>query len=114
MATVEQQAPGQGRGAPAASIAVENPATGETITSVPTIGAEQIAEMAARARAAQPAWDSLGFENRGRIMRRAQKWMLDHADRVLQTVVAETPSRTGPCSRKLSTRVFSVFSNKAR
>ncbi|HSO99276.1 MAG TPA: aldehyde dehydrogenase family protein [Solirubrobacteraceae bacterium] len=90
MATAEQQAPDRGNGASSASIPVENPATGETITSVPTIGAEQIAEMAARARAAQPAWESLGFEHRGRIMRRAQKWMLDNADRVLRTVVAES------------------------
>ena len=47
-------------------------------------------EIVARARDAQPAWESLGFEGRGRVLRRAQKWVLDNADRVIETIVAET------------------------
>jgi acyl-CoA reductase-like NAD-dependent aldehyde dehydrogenase len=90
MATVEQQVPGAATGASGGGIPVENPATGETITTVPVRSADEVVEMAARARAAQSDWESLGFENRGRIMRRAQKWMLDNADRVLRTVVAES------------------------
>ena len=46
--------------------------------------------MTALARAAQPGWDALGFEGRGRVLRRAQQWMLDHAERVIETVVSET------------------------
>jgi acyl-CoA reductase-like NAD-dependent aldehyde dehydrogenase len=72
------------------TIAVDNPATGEQITTVPVLGREQVAELASRARAAQPDWEALGFEGRGRIMRRAQKWMLDNADRVMDTVVGES------------------------
>jgi acyl-CoA reductase-like NAD-dependent aldehyde dehydrogenase len=71
-------------------IAVENPATGERITTVPVLGPAQLAELAGRARRAQPEWEALGFEGRGRIMRRARRWMLDHGDRVIDTVVAET------------------------
>ena len=41
-------------------IAVENPATGETVRTVPDLGAQDIAEMAARARRAQPEWEA-GF-----------------------------------------------------
>ena len=43
-----------------------------------------------RAREAQPQWAALGFDGRARVMRRAQKWMLDNAERVIDTVVAET------------------------
>jgi acyl-CoA reductase-like NAD-dependent aldehyde dehydrogenase len=72
------------------TIAVDNPATGERITTVPVLGAAQLTELAARARRAQPEWDSLGFGGRGRFMRRAQKWMIDNADRVMDTVVQES------------------------
>ena len=43
-----------------------------------------------RARAAQPAWEALGFEERGRVLRRAQKWTVEHADRIVETIVSET------------------------
>ena len=91
MASVEQPTQAETNGIAAGdTIAVENPATGQLITTVPVLGAEELAPMAARAREAQPQWEAIGFEGRGRIMRRAQKWMLDNADRVLQTVVDES------------------------
>ena len=50
MATVEQHVPethnGVAIGGP--GIPVENPATGETVATVPDLGAEEVAEMAAR------------------------------------------------------------------
>jgi len=82
MATVEQSR--------TTEIAVENPATGEVIARVPTVSAEELRRMAERGRAAQPAWEALGFEGRGRILRRAQKWVVDNAERVAQTIVAES------------------------
>jgi acyl-CoA reductase-like NAD-dependent aldehyde dehydrogenase len=89
MASVEQaQAPAAVEGE--AGIPVENPATGETIATVPTFSAAQVRELAARARAAQPAWEALGFEERGRVLRRAQKWVTDNAERVIATIVSET------------------------
>ncbi|HEY5317177.1 MAG TPA: aldehyde dehydrogenase family protein [Solirubrobacteraceae bacterium] len=91
MASVEQRGRAQSNGgATSASIPVENPATGELITTVPTLGESEIGEIVARARAAQPAWAALGFEGRGRVFRRAQKWMLDNADRVIDVVTSET------------------------
>jgi acyl-CoA reductase-like NAD-dependent aldehyde dehydrogenase len=90
MASVEQRTSAETNGVPEATIGVENPATGELITTIPVLGAEELKSMAARAREARPQWEAIGFDGRARIMRRAQKWMLDHADRVLQTVVAET------------------------
>jgi len=71
-------------------IAVENPATGEVIATVPALGPDDVKAMVQRARAAQPGWEALGFEGRARIMLRAQKWVLDNAERVIATIVSET------------------------
>ncbi len=96
MATVEQQVPDTENGvanaaAPLiAGIAVENPATGETIATVPDMSAEQVAELAARGRAAQPEWEAYGFEGRARVLLRAQKWVMDNAQRIVDTIVSET------------------------
>jgi acyl-CoA reductase-like NAD-dependent aldehyde dehydrogenase len=85
--TAAQRANGHGAGA---EIPVENPATGEVIAHVADVGPERIAELAARGRAAQPGWWALGFDERGRIIRRLQKWIMDNADRVVATIVSET------------------------
>ncbi len=91
MASATQDTPaGTNGGRDAATIPVENPATGELITTVPLLAADHVAEMAARARAAQPGWAALEFEGRGRVMKRAQQWMLQNTDRILDLVVSET------------------------
>ena len=90
MANVQERTPAQANGSAQNTIAVENPATGELIRTVPVLGDDELADMARRARAAQPQWEALGYDGRGRIMRRAQKWMLDNAERVLDAVVQET------------------------
>ena len=74
---------------PARSIDVINPATGERIATVPAIGPEDVAALAERARRAQPSWEAIGFEGRGRILRRAQKWVTDNSERIVRTIVAE-------------------------
>ena len=74
----------------AATIEVENPATGQVIRSVPVTSPAEVPALVARARAAQPAWEALGYEGRGRILKRAQKWLLEHADEVADTIVEET------------------------
>ncbi len=71
-------------------IQVENPATGEIVATVPDLGADAVAAMAARARAAQPEWDAYGFAGRARVLRRAQKWLMDNSERVIETIVSET------------------------
>ncbi|HEX2086827.1 MAG TPA: aldehyde dehydrogenase family protein, partial [Solirubrobacteraceae bacterium] len=95
MAGVEERVAGgratSGNGAaPSGEIVVTNPATGREVGRVPELSAEQVAELARRARAAQPGWEALGFEGRARIMLRAQKWVLDNRERVIQTIVSET------------------------
>jgi len=74
----------------AAGIPVENPATGAVIATVPNLSAAEVAELAAKARAAQAGWEALGFEGRGAILNRAQRWVMDHADRIIETIVSET------------------------
>jgi acyl-CoA reductase-like NAD-dependent aldehyde dehydrogenase len=77
--------------APAAEqISVENPATGAVVGEVPVVSAEQVKTLAERGRAAQPAWEALGFDGRARVLRRAQKWVLDHQQRLIDTIVSET------------------------
>src|SRR3954452_16661103 len=73
-----------------ATIPVENPATGATIAEVPATGPEEVAALVARARSAQPGWEALGYEGRGRILKRTQKWLIEHADEVADTIVGET------------------------
>ena len=92
MATVEQHSPQTHNGfaSTAAQIEVENPATGQTVASVPDMGAESIAEMARRARAAQPEWEALGFEGRGRILLRGQKWLMHNSRQFIATIISET------------------------
>jgi acyl-CoA reductase-like NAD-dependent aldehyde dehydrogenase len=77
-------------GQPASRIEVENPATGESIASVPALSVADVAGVVARARVAQPGWEALGFEGRGAILRRAQRWLLDNSDRVTRTIMSET------------------------
>jgi len=74
----------------AETIAVENPATGATIGHVPDMGPAEVAELARRGRAAQPAWEALGFDGRARVLRRMQRWIIDNQDRVIATICAET------------------------
>ena len=73
-----------------AEIAVQNPATGEIIAHVPDLDAAAITAMATAGRAAQPGWNALGFEGRGRILLRMQKWLTDNAELVIRTVMSET------------------------
>jgi acyl-CoA reductase-like NAD-dependent aldehyde dehydrogenase len=69
---------------------VENPATGEVIAHCPNLGAEDIRRMAARGREVQPAWEALGFEGRARILKRMQKWVMDHQEEVIAVIRSET------------------------
>ncbi len=77
-------------GAGADDLAVVNPATGEVIAQVAQSSADDVRAAVARARAAQPAWEALGFDGRARVLKRAQKWTIDNTDRIARTIVSET------------------------
>lgn len=92
MSTVETTTPVHENGAPggAGKIPVENPATGEVIAHVPDLGAAEVKALVDRARAAQPAWEELGFEGRGEVMKAARRWLIENRERMIQTIVDET------------------------
>jgi acyl-CoA reductase-like NAD-dependent aldehyde dehydrogenase len=96
MASVEETSvPGRaeaqnGQSGGGGDIPVENPATGEVIAHVPDLTAEQVRELARKGRAAQPAWEALGFEGRGRVLLRAQKWLVENSERIANVIVSET------------------------
>src|SRR4051812_39543485 len=91
MATTEQRpaAMAETNGKASEVNEVINPATGEVVGSVPDLTPDDIREVVAKARAAQPGWEALGFEGRGRILRRAQKWVMDNNVRIIDTIVSE-------------------------
>ena len=72
--------------APSATIDVENPATGEVIATIPDMGEAEIAALAARARAAQPAWEELGFKARAQLMRSLRGWLVRNRESIIDTV----------------------------
>jgi acyl-CoA reductase-like NAD-dependent aldehyde dehydrogenase len=92
MATTEQHITSNGGPATATKeeFEVRNPATGELVDSVPKLGNEDVAEAAARARAAQPAWEALGIDGRAEILKRFGGWMAENKERIIETVVAES------------------------
>jgi betaine-aldehyde dehydrogenase len=69
---------------------VHNPATGETIASVPVDSPESVAKTVARVRANQAEWEALGIDGRYRWLGRLRDWLLDNSERVLDTMQAET------------------------
>jgi acyl-CoA reductase-like NAD-dependent aldehyde dehydrogenase len=92
MATLETpgRATQSNGGAAGNRIAVENPATGQVITHVPDMGADDVKRLVDEARAAQPAWAEMSFEARAKVFYRARKWLVDNRDRVAHTIVEET------------------------
>jgi acyl-CoA reductase-like NAD-dependent aldehyde dehydrogenase len=92
MATVDktrEQATTNGAG-DGRTIAVENPATGETIAHVPDLDEAQVAELARKGRAAQPGWEALGFDGRADVMLAMRNWLVQNRERMTQTIVDET------------------------
>ena len=71
-------------------IEVENPATAETIATVPELTADEVRALVAAARAAQPAWAEAGFEARAELLLAARRWLVANAARVVETICAET------------------------
>jgi acyl-CoA reductase-like NAD-dependent aldehyde dehydrogenase len=71
------------------TIVVNAPATGQKLGEVPIDDAATVAEKIKLARAAQPAWEALGFEARAEIFLTAKKWLIANSQRMLETICAE-------------------------
>jgi acyl-CoA reductase-like NAD-dependent aldehyde dehydrogenase len=72
------------------AIVVTSPTTGHEVGRVPDLSAEEVSELAARGRAAQPGWAAAGFAGRERVFRRAQRWLMDNTERFSETIRSET------------------------
>jgi acyl-CoA reductase-like NAD-dependent aldehyde dehydrogenase len=105
MATVEADAALQTNGQGAATFSVENPATGATIASVPDLDAAGVKALVDRARAAQPAWEALGFDGRAELMYELRRWVVDNRERVARTLSEENGK---PPDEALLTEIFYV------
>jgi betaine-aldehyde dehydrogenase len=77
-------------GAGAEQFEVRNPATGETIASLPIHAAENVRDAARRLRDAQRDWEAMGFAGRYRWLSRWRDWIFDNADSLIDVMIAET------------------------
>ena len=92
MSTVEAKPEVHGNGAAeqgAATVPVENPATGQIIATVPDMDSAQVKALVDRARAAQPAWEALGFGGRADVLYDLRRWVVDNRERIVNTIVEE-------------------------
>jgi len=69
---------------------VHNPADGSVITSLPVDGPDRVADVVARVRANQPAWEALGIKRRAHWLGQLRDWILDHQDQIADTMQKET------------------------
>jgi len=80
---------GQFREARGDSVAVLNPANGETIGSVPDSAASEVAEAVAAAKRAQPGWSRLPAIERAGHLRRLASAVRSRSDAIARTIVRE-------------------------
>lgn len=80
---------------------VLNPATGSPVQRVAIDSPERVAEVVARVRAAQPAWEALGAEGRRRWLGQLRDWLFDNEQRVLSTLTGETGKVRGDATAEI-------------
>ncbi len=89
--TATHQAPRDGASAAgAASLEVRRPADGSLIRELGIDQPSRVAEVVARARAAQPEWEAIGVSGRRRWLDRLRDWMINNHDRLADVMQEET------------------------
>jgi acyl-CoA reductase-like NAD-dependent aldehyde dehydrogenase len=83
-------------------VVVTCPATGQVVGSVPVATSVEVEAVAARLRAAQPAWQQLGVEGRSRWLGMWRDWLLDHTDELLTVLQLETGKSWGDANLEIS------------
>src|SRR3984885_11663887 len=83
-------------------VVVKCPATGQVVGSVPVATSVEVEAVAARLRAAQPAWQRMGVEGRARWLGKWRDWMLDHTDELLTLLQLETGKSWGDTSIEIA------------
>ena len=69
---------------------VHRPVDGSVIREVPVDSPAVVAETVARVRAAQPAWEAIGFAGRKRWLENLRDWVLANQDRIDDLMQEET------------------------
>jgi succinate-semialdehyde dehydrogenase / glutarate-semialdehyde dehydrogenase len=77
-------------GAERASLEVRIPFTGEVLGSIPHGADRDVAMAVEAARAAQPAWASCSFAERGRVLLRFHDLLLDRQEQILDLIQLES------------------------
>ncbi|HYA02199.1 MAG TPA: aldehyde dehydrogenase family protein [Syntrophobacteria bacterium] len=67
-----------------------NPATGEILGHSPLTPVEELTEIVARARAAQPTWAALSREERVRAIVRVRDYVVTHAEELAEVIARDT------------------------
>jgi acyl-CoA reductase-like NAD-dependent aldehyde dehydrogenase len=80
------------------AIEIRCPADGRLVGTVKTSSRSEVAELAARLRAAQPEWEDLGPAGRLVVLTRFQEWLLDNERRLNELVQAESGKSWGDAS----------------
>ena len=88
--TAGESSPGDGAAPAAETIEVRKPADGSLLESVPIDSPQRVGGVVARVRAAQPAWEELGFDGRRRWLEELRDWILAHLDELDDRVQAES------------------------
>jgi acyl-CoA reductase-like NAD-dependent aldehyde dehydrogenase len=74
---------------------VRNPADGTELAQVPRTSPDEVAALAARLRAAQPAWEALGVEGRAEWLARWRDWLTEHQAQLIDLIQQETGKAFG-------------------
>ena len=72
------------------SFDVRRPVDGSVLETVAIDSPQAVAESASRLRAAQPAWEAIGFAGRRRWLESLRDWILDNQDRLDDLMQQET------------------------
>ena len=91
-ATTDADAAAKGNGAAPAgeTIEVRKPADGSLLATVAVDSPEKVREVVARVRAAQPAWEAIGFSGRRHWLGKLRDWLIDNHDELADLMQAET------------------------
>lgn len=82
-------------------VEIHNPADGSVVGTVPEMSADQVAELAARLREAQPAWEALTPQARAQHLRNWLNWIVDNQERIFGLVHREAGKSWGDAQIEL-------------
>ncbi|MGA8332545.1 MAG: aldehyde dehydrogenase family protein, partial [Mycobacterium sp.] len=95
-------------------VVVTCPATGQVVGSVPTTTRSEVEAVAARLRAAQPAWQQMGVDARAQWLGRWRDWLIDHTEELLTLLQLETGKSWGDTNVEIaSVQIINYWIDKA-